>query len=128
MNPRQVTDDTGQRFALITNDNHSGYLWIASILCLIYSCLVLLTRLHIKWNLYGVDDIAATVATVWLHKKRLDLSSRLTAQIVGHAARGGRSFVFGDEQWAWEIRTSPYSRATCGRWPGMCLSLMKKIF
>ncbi|KAF2257664.1 hypothetical protein CC78DRAFT_527498 [Lojkania enalia] len=52
------------RFALITVDDQSGYLWIASILCLIYTLLILVTRLHIKWNLYGADDVAATVATI----------------------------------------------------------------
>lgn len=56
--------DTDHRFALITDDNHSGYLWIASILCLIYSTLILAVRLHLKWNLHGADDVAATVATV----------------------------------------------------------------
>ncbi|KAF2180848.1 hypothetical protein K469DRAFT_444611, partial [Zopfia rhizophila CBS 207.26] len=52
------------RFALVTESNNSGYLWVASILGLIYSSLVLIVRLHIKWNLYGPDDITATMATI----------------------------------------------------------------
>ncbi|KAH7383932.1 hypothetical protein BKA66DRAFT_570121 [Pyrenochaeta sp. MPI-SDFR-AT-0127] len=55
--------DSGHRFAPITADNASGQLWIASILCLIYGSLVLIVRLHIKWKLYGADDITVTVAT-----------------------------------------------------------------
>ena len=56
--------DTGHRFAPITAENASGHLWISSILCLIYCSLVLVVRLHIKWNLYGADDATVTVATV----------------------------------------------------------------
>ncbi|KAF2843581.1 hypothetical protein M501DRAFT_1006112 [Patellaria atrata CBS 101060] len=55
--------ETGHRFALVTDENHSGYLWIASILCLVYSALVLIVRLHIKWNLYGFDDLLVLIAT-----------------------------------------------------------------
>ncbi|KAH7077530.1 hypothetical protein BKA63DRAFT_601625 [Paraphoma chrysanthemicola] len=51
------------RFAPITADDSSGNLWISSILCLIYCTLVLVVRLHIKWNMYGADDSTVTVAT-----------------------------------------------------------------
>jgi hypothetical protein len=54
----------GNRFAEITSENHSAYLWISSILCLIYSSLILFVRLHLKWKLYGADDITASTATV----------------------------------------------------------------
>jgi hypothetical protein len=64
MDPPPIVDDTGSRFAPITNDDHSGYLWITSILCLIHSSLVILVRLHIKWNMYGADDVSALIATV----------------------------------------------------------------
>ncbi|KAH7130220.1 hypothetical protein B0J11DRAFT_522672 [Dendryphion nanum] len=64
MNSIPSFTDTGHRFAPITTDDSSGHLWISSILCLIYCSLVLLVRLHIKWNLYGADDATATVATV----------------------------------------------------------------
>jgi hypothetical protein len=64
MGPAPIDGDTAGRFAPITDDNHSGFLWITSILCLIYSTLIIVVRLHIKWNMYGADDISALVATV----------------------------------------------------------------
>lgn len=64
MDPAPIDEDTSGRFAPITDDNHAGLLWITSILCLIYSVLIIGVRLHIKWNMYGADDIAALVATV----------------------------------------------------------------
>ncbi|KAF2106570.1 hypothetical protein BDV96DRAFT_533619 [Lophiotrema nucula] len=64
MDSTELPPGEGDRFALITEDNYSGYLWIASILGLIYSLLVIVVRLHIKWNLFGADDVTAAVATV----------------------------------------------------------------
>ncbi|ORY07772.1 hypothetical protein BCR34DRAFT_489151 [Clohesyomyces aquaticus] len=64
MDPSQVPITEGHRFAAITDDNTSGYLWIVTSLCLIYSFLILVVRLHIKWKLYGLDDYTATAATV----------------------------------------------------------------
>ncbi|OAL53498.1 hypothetical protein IQ07DRAFT_628764 [Pyrenochaeta sp. DS3sAY3a] len=58
-----ISSDGAHRFAPITDENVSGQLWIVSILCLIYCALVLIVRLHIKWNLYGADDVAVTLAT-----------------------------------------------------------------
>lgn len=55
---------SGNRFAPITSDNHSGSLWIASILCLIYGVLTLTLRGHIKFRIYGLDDWLIAVATV----------------------------------------------------------------
>ncbi|KAF2818808.1 hypothetical protein CC86DRAFT_308447 [Ophiobolus disseminans] len=59
-----LPSEAGHRFAPITADDSSGNLWISAILCLIYSSLVLLVRLHIKWKLYGADDVTITIATV----------------------------------------------------------------
>ncbi|KAF2656677.1 hypothetical protein K491DRAFT_627820 [Lophiostoma macrostomum CBS 122681] len=56
--------NTNGRFALVTQNEHAGYLWITSILSLIYTSLTLIVRLHIKWNLYGADDVLASAATV----------------------------------------------------------------
>ncbi|KAF2026158.1 hypothetical protein EK21DRAFT_12166, partial [Setomelanomma holmii] len=58
------TIPSSHRFAPITADDTSGNLWISSILCLIYCTLVLIVRLHIKWNMYGADDSTVTVATM----------------------------------------------------------------
>ena len=56
--------DQSNRFAPITEDNHSGLLWVTSILCLVYSVLIIVARLHIKWKMYGADDVTALAATV----------------------------------------------------------------
>ncbi|KAF3768769.1 hypothetical protein M406DRAFT_231285, partial [Cryphonectria parasitica EP155] len=37
-------------------DNHAGYVWIASILCLIYSGLATIIRTVVKWHVFGLDD------------------------------------------------------------------------
>ncbi|ORY18356.1 hypothetical protein BCR34DRAFT_582986 [Clohesyomyces aquaticus] len=58
-----AADATGPRFAIITEDNISGYLWITTVLCLVYLFLVIFVRWHVKWNLYGLDDDTATLAT-----------------------------------------------------------------
>lgn len=54
----------GDRFAEITPDDHAGSIWIASILCLIYSILTLALRGHLRRKVYGWDDCLALVATV----------------------------------------------------------------
>ncbi|KAJ9611637.1 hypothetical protein H2200_004821 [Cladophialophora chaetospira] len=54
----------GNRFAEITPDDHAGTIWIASILCLIYSVLTLALRTHIRLRTYGLDDYIALAATV----------------------------------------------------------------
>ncbi|PSN70771.1 hypothetical protein BS50DRAFT_517405 [Corynespora cassiicola Philippines] len=61
--PLSPTGAGSHRFAPITAYNRAGLLWIALILCLIYSFLVLIVRLHIKWKLYGLDDATAALAT-----------------------------------------------------------------
>ncbi|KIW69402.1 hypothetical protein PV04_05281 [Phialophora macrospora] len=55
---------TGSRFAQITPDDHAGSVWIASILCLIYSVLTLALRGHLRLRIYGLDDYIALVATL----------------------------------------------------------------
>ena len=64
MDASPTPSSTGHRFAPLTVDNNAGYLWIASILCLIYTFLVMIVRLHMKWKMYGLDDAAAMLATV----------------------------------------------------------------
>lgn len=54
----------GDRFAEITPDDHAGSIWIASILCLIYSILTLALRGHLRRKVYGWDDYIALGATV----------------------------------------------------------------
>jgi len=54
----------GNRFSPITPDNHAGSIWIAALLCLVYSVLVLVVRNHLRWKNYVVDDYLAIAATV----------------------------------------------------------------
>lgn len=54
----------GDRFSRITPDDHAGSLWIASLLCLVYSIITLALRGHLRWKMYGPDDYLATVAMV----------------------------------------------------------------
>jgi hypothetical protein len=56
----------GNRFAPATPDNQSGSVWIATLLCLIYSALVLVVRGHLRWNMYSTDDWLAAAAVVYL--------------------------------------------------------------
>ncbi|KIV81888.1 hypothetical protein PV11_04038 [Exophiala sideris] len=52
------------RFSPITPDDHAGSIWIATILCLIYSVITLTLRGHLRWKMYGMDDYLALAATV----------------------------------------------------------------
>lgn len=45
------------RFSTITPDDHSGYVWVASIYCIVGSTLVALTRAWIKRTSWGNDDL-----------------------------------------------------------------------
>lgn len=54
----------GNRFAVSTADDRSAWIWIASILSLMYSAVVLATRLLVKWEFFGLDDAALGIAYV----------------------------------------------------------------
>ncbi|KIX01115.1 uncharacterized protein Z518_10181 [Rhinocladiella mackenziei CBS 650.93] len=51
------------RFSPITPDDHAGSVWIAALLCLVYSVITLALRGHLRWKMYGVDDYLAFAAT-----------------------------------------------------------------
>ncbi|WEW58033.1 hypothetical protein PRK78_003500 [Emydomyces testavorans] len=53
----------GDRFATITQNDHRGVLWVASILCATYSLLSFALRFYVKRNLLGLDDYLAAAAT-----------------------------------------------------------------
>jgi len=55
---------TGYKFSQVTDDDQSGIIWVVSLLFLIYTLLTFITRGCIKWNLWGWDDWAVTVAQV----------------------------------------------------------------
>ncbi|EHY58391.1 hypothetical protein HRR83_007243 [Exophiala dermatitidis] len=52
------------RFSQITPDDHAGSVWIAALLCLVYSVLTLFLRGHLRKKMYGPDDYLALVATL----------------------------------------------------------------
>lgn len=54
------------RFAPVTEDNHAAPIWISSLLCLVYSTLVLVMRGWLRRNMYGLDDYLALSASVGL--------------------------------------------------------------
>ncbi|EXJ95667.1 hypothetical protein A1O1_00789 [Capronia coronata CBS 617.96] len=51
------------RFSPITPDDHAGSLWIAALLCLVYSIITIFVRGHLRWKMYGTDDYLALAAT-----------------------------------------------------------------
>lgn len=57
-------NDDSLRFSPILENDHAGYLWIVTILGLIYGTMSTAVRAHIKWRLYGADDYCIAVATV----------------------------------------------------------------
>lgn len=48
----------------ISLDDHSGYLWIATILGVIYTFVVALARFYVKFRILGTDDYILGLATV----------------------------------------------------------------
>ncbi|KAI0018941.1 hypothetical protein F4780DRAFT_477633 [Xylariomycetidae sp. FL0641] len=60
--PRPSTE--GSAFAPIHEDDHAGYIWIVTILSLIYSTSIGAVRAYIKWRLLGIDDYLMGLASV----------------------------------------------------------------
>lgn len=52
--------------APILPDDHTGYLWIATILGVIYTFIVAAARLYVKFRVLGADDYILAFATVRL--------------------------------------------------------------
>lgn len=63
MNPRDSGVGT-VAFSPIEHNDHAGYLWIVTILGLIYSSFSGLARARIKKGIYGADDYLIGLATV----------------------------------------------------------------
>jgi len=53
------------RFSPITPDDQAGSVWITSLLCLIYSVLVLVVRVNLRRKVFGPDDWLVAGATVF---------------------------------------------------------------
>ena len=54
----------GDRWAVVTPTDRSGILYIVMVLGFIYTNLVLVTRVVIKWRILGLDDGAMLIAQV----------------------------------------------------------------
>ncbi|EON68227.1 hypothetical protein W97_07485 [Coniosporium apollinis CBS 100218] len=50
------------RFTLVTPDDYQGYIYIATITSLVWSSIVFIVRLFIKWGCYSGDDVLAGLA------------------------------------------------------------------
>ena len=60
--------EAGSRFSTVTPDDHQAWLWVLSILSLIYSFFMLGARIMVKWKDPGYDDLALGIAYVSLCK------------------------------------------------------------
>lgn len=66
-NERRYTEGPNRNsFAPITPDDHAGYIWIATLFGMTMSLLVAATRIWIKKNAFGLDDVLFVAATVSL--------------------------------------------------------------
>ena len=54
----------GDRWTIVTPTDRSGVLYIVMVLGFIYTNLVLVTRVVIKWRILGLDDGAMLIAQV----------------------------------------------------------------
>jgi hypothetical protein len=64
MDPETSDNDGSYRFSPVTFNDHAGQLWIVTVLSLIYSMLVALARLYIKYHKFGFDDSFFALAMV----------------------------------------------------------------
>lgn len=55
---------TTHRFAQDSADSHQAWLWVTSLLALIYSLLVIIIRIIIKWGVFGMCDWVLALAYV----------------------------------------------------------------
>lgn len=62
----QESDRGTVSFSPIEHNDHAGYIWIATILGMIYSSFSGLARVRIKKGIYGADDYLIGLATVSL--------------------------------------------------------------
>lgn len=73
MNPRD-SDGGTVAFSPIEHNDHAGYLWIVTILGIIYSSFSGLARARIKKGIYGADDYLIGLATVSFTMNRVRLA------------------------------------------------------
>jgi hypothetical protein len=52
------------QFSPISASDHSSYLWIVVILCMIYVTFAVALRVYLKWNVFGTCDVVFLFAMV----------------------------------------------------------------
>ncbi|EXA31248.1 hypothetical protein FOVG_17426 [Fusarium oxysporum f. sp. pisi HDV247] len=94
MDPETSDNDGSYRFSPVTFNDHAGQLWIVTILSLIYSTLVALARIYIKYGKFGFDDIFFALAMVF------HLAQSITVFIGLSNGLGKFNSITTPEQWA----------------------------
>ncbi|KAF3074483.1 hypothetical protein CFAM422_003231 [Trichoderma lentiforme] len=61
----ETSNDGSFQFSRVTFNDHSGQLWIVTILSLIYGLFGAVTRAYIKYRMFGFDDLLLAFATVF---------------------------------------------------------------
>lgn len=87
----ETSNDGSFQFSRVTFNDHSGQLWIVTILSLIYGFLGAMTRVYIKYRMFGFDDVLLAFATV--RKLIPYLITKLTTSQVFHIAQAIAMFV-----------------------------------
>lgn len=54
-------------FSPISSNDLSGYVWITTLVGIVYAIMVAIVRMHIKLRVFGVDDYLLGLATVRRH-------------------------------------------------------------
>lgn len=83
---------TGNRFAVVTPDNHSAWIWLPTLLALVYSFCFLVFRGIVKLKRYGADDAIIVVAYVFA------LCHWITTFVALHNGLGRSSLFLKDAQ------------------------------
>jgi purine-cytosine permease-like protein len=101
-------DDGGNRFATITTEDHSAWIWLAVLHLVCYSICFLGFRVIIKLHRYGLDDFLLALAYV-----SIAISYDIRLLIISLAVRRwtlGYHFRLPLSS-AWEVITRNYGRA-----------------
>ncbi|KAL6856418.1 hypothetical protein J3F83DRAFT_753312 [Trichoderma novae-zelandiae] len=96
----ETSNDSSHAFSRVSSNDHSGQLWIVTILSLIYSLLGAMVRVYIKHEMFGFDDLLLGLATI-LHV------AQSTAVFVGlNSGLGKFNSITSPEQWAASSRST----------------------
>ncbi|KAJ4129453.1 hypothetical protein NW765_016326 [Fusarium oxysporum] len=115
MDSKTSDNDGSYRLSPVTFNDHAGQLWIVTILSLIYSTLVALARIYIKYHKFGFDDIFFALAMIF------HLTQSIAVFIGLSNGLSKFNSITTPEQWA----TSSKSTLTAGILCLLTLSLAK---